>query len=179
MARSASPAARSAMRFYGVRADPKVVGMVEDGGAFGIHESWDEVKKFAWKGTEPVKAAMAANYKKFGTRAEAEAYLLTQREDFMGRREANRMVKLSMVVLASLTALGLCAFLSQQMFDYFQCSSDWMGLRLHCTALKKTTAWVATYQMEIMTVAGSAVTIIAGILAQQAVGFIGRGVFGS
>jgi len=167
------------MRFYAVRADPNIVGKAEDGGAFGIHETWDDVKRHAWHGTEPVKAAMGANYRRFGTREEAEEYLLTPREDFMGRREANRMVKLSMVVLASLTALGLCAFLSQQMFDYFQCSSDWMGLRLHCTALKKTTAWVATYQMEIMTVASLAVTTIAGILAEKSISAIGRGVFGS
>ena len=54
------------MRFYAVRADPNIVGKAEDGGAFGIHETWDDVKRHAWHGTEPVKAAMAANYKRFG-----------------------------------------------------------------------------------------------------------------
>ena len=68
--RSPSPAPRP-KRYYAVRADPKIVGKAEDGGAFGIHESWDAVKRFAWKGTEPVKAAMAANYKNVGTRAVA------------------------------------------------------------------------------------------------------------
>ena len=177
MARSASPARRTTMRYYAVRADPKIVGKVEDGGAFGIHEGWDDVKKFAWKGTEPVKAAMASNYHKFGTRAEAEAYLLTEREDFMGRREAHRMVKLALLALGLVLGLGLCAFLSQQMYDFFECSRDWLGVRIHCSALKKSAAWVATYQMEIMAAAGSAVAIIAGVLVEKVICSIARGVF--
>ena len=174
--RSPSPAPRP-KRYYAVRADPKIVGKAEDGGAFGIHESWDAVKKFAWKGTEPVKAAMASNYKRFGTRAEAEAYLLTEREDFMGRREAHRMVKIAMLVLGVVLGLGLCAFLSQQMYDYFECSGDWLGVRLHCTALKKSASWVASYQLEVMAVAGSAAAIIAGVLVEKVISGIARGVF--
>jgi len=173
----ARPARGTTMRYYAVRADPKIVGKVEDGGAFGIHEGWDDVKKFAWKGTEPVKAAMASNYKRFGTRAEAEAYLLTEREDFMGRREAQRMVKLALLVLGLVLGLGLCAFLSQQMYDFFECSRDWLGVRIHCSALKKSAAWVATYQMEIMAAAGSAVAIITGVLVEKVISSIARGVF--
>ena len=63
------------------------------------------------------------------------------------------------------------------MYDFFECSRDWLGVRIHCSALKKSAAWVATYQMEIMATAGSAVAIIAGVLVEKVISSIARGVY--
>jgi hypothetical protein len=51
--------------YYGVKADPRKVGVVGDGGAQGVHENWDSVSRFAWFGTEAQKAAMSNNYRGF------------------------------------------------------------------------------------------------------------------
>jgi hypothetical protein len=51
--------------YYGVKADPRKVGVVGDGGAQGVHDNWDSVSRFAWFGSEAQKAAMSNNYRGF------------------------------------------------------------------------------------------------------------------
>eukprot|EP01046_Picozoa_sp_COSAG06_P056644 COSAG06_NODE_10783_length_1617_cov_1.291173_2_plen_120_part_00 len=115
---------------------------------------------------------MAMNYKKFGTLEEVEAYLLTEWQDFVGKKEARKLVRIGLIVGVILLGLGLLAFVSQQLHDWFGCGGDWFGMWLHCSALKKLVALIVTYQTEIMWAAGSSAALIVGVCAEKVVGVV-------
>lgn len=168
--RSPSPQPRAVRRpFYAVRADPSIVGRAGEGGAFGIHRSWDEVARFAWKGTDAQRAAMAGNYERFQTEGEARVYLETERQDFVSRKQAQKILRAALIALAVFVCLTLTSVLSNCLYDALQCSGDWFGTRLECTGLKKVLSIAADYQLSIMMATGTAFTVVVGILANKVI----------
>ena len=167
----ADPVEERAVRrpYYAVRADPKIVGRVEDGGGFGIHRSWNEVAVFAWKGTERERAAMVGNYTKFQTEAEALAWLETERQDFVSKKQAQKTLRIALMVVAATLCLALGSVAVNFLYNYFGCAGDFFGTDLRCTGLKKVMSLVAEYQFAIMMAAGSGFTAVLGILVNKGI----------
>lgn len=156
--------------FYGVRAPASIVG--EDN--TGVFTTWDEVKKNALHGTSQVRAAMHGNYKKFKTREEAENYAQSPPELFTNVKQFSAIAKYTIVVFGAVTGLCLLAMMSAFVYDYNQCSSDYLNTNIYCRWSIKGRNIIIDYQDQLYYAVGSGCVSGLGLMISKVLNFINQ-----
>ena len=174
--RSRSPAIRGRSgKYYAIRAPSSIVGE-----AHGIHDTWDEAKRWMRHPTpSSVRAAVAPNHKSFPRTPEglvaAQEYLESRPDIFVSGRELTASARVTLVFVGTVAIFYFINMLNSTLMENLNCSRDYLGMNTMCYYLKKFDVFARDHQAEVYHTFGLAAIGVFSMFVQQVMTFINGG----
>ena len=176
-ARSRSPAPRRLRptKYYVCRAPEYLVGA-----GHGIHDSWDDIKKYLHRpASDVVRAAVAPNHKSFprtaGGLEHAQAYLESPPELFLSGIQINAVGRVCLVFVGTIAIFYAINVATSYLMEMRGCAYDYVRLKIECNCLKEVDVFITRHMGTVYHAFGVAAVGLFSCLVQQVLTFINGG----